>query len=142
MKSKAPFAEALADYAHYGQLDKAGRPYIDHPRAVAAQMETDEEKTVAYLHDVLEDTFVTADTLRNLFGDTVAEAVIAMTHTQEESYEAYVRRLGENPLARRVKLADLRHNMDLNRLPEVTDRDLRRLEKYRRAEAYLMALEA
>ena len=142
MTPMAPLAEALAAYAHAGQLDKAGRPYIDHPRAVAAGVETDLEKTVAYLHDVLEDTFVTESTIRNLFGDTVADAVAALTRRPEEDYEDYVRRLGENPLARRVKLADLRHNMDLSRLPQITEQDRLRCEKYRRAMTYLLALEA
>ena len=142
MTPMAPLAEALAAYAHAGQLDKAGRPYIDHPRAVAAGVQTDPEKTVAYLHDVLEDTFVTESTVRNLFGDTVADAVVALTRRPEEDYEDYVCRQGENSLARRVKLADLRHNMDLSRLPRITEQDRLRCEKYRRAEAFLLALEA
>ena len=136
----AALAEALACYAHRGQRDKAGRDYIEHPRAVAAQLATEEEKTVGFLHDILEDTFVTEETLRNLFGDRITDAVCAMTHRSEESYEAYIRRLGENPLARTVKLADLAHNMDLSRLPRVTERDMARREKYKKAEFYLRSL--
>ena len=135
--SKPELAKALAAYAHQGQTDKAGRDYLLHPLAVAARMETEEEKTVALLHDVLEDTFVTEATIRNLFGPEIAGAVSAMTHRPEESYEDYIRRLGENPLARKVKLEDLRHNMDLSRLPVVTDQDLQRVEKYRRAFRFL-----
>ena len=135
--SKSRLADLLAAYAHQGQTDKAGRDYILHPRAVAARMETEEEKTVALLHDVLEDTFVTEATLRNLFGDAVTDAVVTLTHREGEDYEAYIRRIGDHPLALRVKLADLRHNMDLTRLPEVTEADLRRAEKYRRSYDWL-----
>ena len=135
--NKVQLAEMLAVYAHYGQTDKAGAPYITHPRAVAAQMDADDEKTVAYLHDVLEDTFVTEQTLRNLFGDRICDAVVSMTHCPVESYEQYVRRLGQDPIARKVKLADLRHNMDLSRLPVVTSRDRKRQEKYKKAARYL-----
>ena len=134
---KPELARTLAAYAHQGQTDKAGLPYFLHPTAVAAQLDTEEAQTVAYLHDILEDTFVTEATVRNLFGPEIADAVAAMTHRPGETYEAYIRRLGENPLARQVKLADLRHNMDLSRLPVVTDQDLQRAEKYRRAYRYL-----
>ena len=135
--SKPELARILAAYAHQGQTDKAGRDYILHPMAVADQMDTDEEKTVALLHDILEDTSVTEATLKNLFGPEIADAVISMTRRPGEPYDDYIRRLGKNPLARRVKLADLRHNMDLSRLPVVTDQDLQRAEKYRRAYRWL-----
>ena len=105
--------------------------------AVADQMDTDEEKTVALLHDILEDTSVTEATLKNLFGPEIADAVSALTRRPDETYDDYIRRLGKNSLARRVKLADLRHNMDLSRLPVVTDQDLQRAEKYRRAYRWL-----
>ena len=137
--SKVQLAHIVAVYAHSGQTDKAGQPYIGHPRAVAAQMDTDDERAVAYLHDVLEDTFITEQTLRNLFGDRICDAVVSLTHCPVESYEQYVRRLGEDPLARKVKLADLRHNMDLSRLPVVTSRDRKRAEKYKKAARYLEA---
>ena len=135
--SKPELAKTLAAYAHQGQTDKAGRDYILHPMAVADQMDTDEEKTVALLHDILEDTSVTEATLKNLFGPEIADAVSALTRRPDETYDDYIRRLGKNSLARRVKLADLRHNMDLSRLPVVTDQDLQRAEKYRRAYRWL-----
>lgn len=133
-------ARALASYAHAGQKDRAGNPFIEHPITVAQRVNTPEEKTVAYLHDVVEDTFVTLGTIRNLFGNQIGDAVDAMTHRADESYEQYIVRLGHNPIARIVKLADLSHNMDMSRLPEITPKDLERQEKYRRAKKYLEEL--
>ena len=133
-------ARALASYAHAGQKDRAGNPFIEHPITVAQRVNTPEEKTVAYLHDVVEDTFVTLGTIRNLFGNQIGDAVDAMTHRADESYEQYIVRLGSNPIARIVKLADLSHNMDMSRLPEITPKDLERQEKYRRAKKYLEEL--
>ena len=132
-------ADALAAFAHRGQVDKAGQPYIQHPRTVASRVTGEDEKIVALLHDVLEDTDVAEDTIRNLFGDKIADAVAALTHREDEDYFSYVARVAKNPLARIVKLADLEHNMDLSRLPKVTEKDLRRVEKYSRARRILMA---
>ena len=137
---KAEFAKALAAYVHAGQTDRAGKPYIEHPLAVAAQMDTEQERIVALLHDVLEDTAVTYDTLCNLFGAEIADRVARLTHREGESYMDYVRRVGEDPVTRKVKLADLRHNMDLSRLPAVTEEDLARLAKYQQACEYLITL--
>lgn len=134
------FAKALAAYAHAGQTDRAGKPYIEHPLAVAAQLDTEQERIVALLHDVLEDTAVTYDTLRNLFGAEISDRVARLTHRAGESYMEYVRRVGEDPVTRKVKLADLRHNMDLTRLPAVTEEDRARLVKYQQASDYLSAL--
>ena len=133
-------AAALAAYAHSGQTDKAGKPYMEHPTAVAARMKTEEEKIVAYLHDVVEDTFVDNDTIRNRFGNRVADAVAAMTRGNGENYMEYIKRLARNPTAKAVKLADLDHNMDLSRLPEVTPADLTRAEQYRQAKEYLLKI--
>lgn len=131
--SKVKLAEVLAAYAHQGQKDKGGKDYIYHPLEVASHLEGEEEKTVALLHDVLEDTFVTEDTLRNLFGDRICNAVVCLTRKEKESYEDYILRIRENTLAAKVKIQDLKHNMDLKRLSEITERDLKRVEKYRKA---------
>ena len=131
-------ARALAAYAHAGQTDKAGAPYLNHPLAVAAQLSEPEEIVTALLHDVLEDTFVTPDTIENLFGAEILAAVQAVTRREGESYMAFVARAKQNPIARAVKLADLRHNMDLSRIPNPTAEDHARVEKYRRAEALLL----
>lgn len=126
-------AEAFAEEKHAGQVDKAGTPYIEHPRAVAAMLDSTEEKVVAFLHDVVEDTDTTVDDVRDEFGDEIADAVDVITHRDGVSYMDYVRSIWKNSLARKVKLADLTHNMDLSRLDYVTEADKRRVEKYKKA---------
>lgn len=126
-------AYEIARKAHAGQVDKAGKDYITHPVAVSGMLEGEDEKCVALLHDVLEDTDVTEEEIRKEFGDVIADAVVAMTRGEHESYEDFILRAKQNPIARKVKMADLTHNMDLGRLPVVTDKDLKRLEKYKRA---------
>ena len=124
----------VAAKAHMGQLDKGGQPYILHPVRVMLQCKTIEEKTVAMLHDVLEDTPVTVADLRQAgFPEEVVDAVVCLTKGEQEDYMTYIERVCKNPLAMRVKLADLADNMDLKRLPGLTPRDFRRLEKYIRA---------
>lgn len=127
-------AERIARAAHAGQTDKAGRPYIEHPLAVAAQLDTDEEVAAALLHDVLEDTDRTEDDLRRAgIPERVLEAVRLLTHQDGVPYLDYVRALRGNPIARRVKRADLRHNSDLSRLPSVGERERTRLARYQAA---------
>ena len=133
-------AIAIAAMAHEGQVDKAGAPYILHPLRLMLVMESREARIAAVLHDVVEDSkgAVTLETLRaEGFSDAVLEAVAALTKQEGEDYEAFIRRVAPNPIAREVKLADLRDNMDLTRIAEPTDRDRTRIEKYRRAIAYL-----
>ena len=138
--TKLEFAAALAAFAHEGQVDKVGQPYITHPLAVSAKVTTDLEKTVALLHDVLEDTFVTYDTLNNLFGSEIADRVKILSRSDDEPYMDYVRRTALDPVTLRVKLADLEHNMDVSRLPEITESDRVRLERYRAAYDYLKSI--
>lgn len=123
----------VATVAHKGQKDKAGKDYITHPIAVAEMVEGDEEKCAAYLHDVLEDTCVTEAELRKEFGDVITDAVVALTRRPGEKYFDFVRRAGENKIARAVKIADLTHNMDISRIPNPTERDYQRVEKYKEA---------
>lgn len=130
-------AELVAAMAHRGQLDKSGVPYIEHPRAVAAQLTTPEEKAVGLLHDTLEDTYLLEADLRPVFGDVITDAVVAMTHLASEDYFTYIERVAKNPIAINVKLADLTHNMDESRLILVTQHDRDRIEKYKKAYAYL-----
>lgn len=131
-------AEAIARRAHAVQVDKAGAPYIEHPAWVAARMEGGDAKAAAWLHDVLEDTDVTADDLAEAgIPANVVDAVLALTRRPGESYEAYLARVAENPLAVQVKLADLEHNSDLSRIPHSTERCRARVEKYRRAREFL-----
>ena len=125
-------AMVLAYEAHQGQYDKSGLPYVFHPFHLAEQMDT--EVTAALLHDVVEDTDYTLEDLRSMgFPDTVTDALALLTHDPSVPYMEYVERLKSNPIARSVKLADLTHNSDLSRLPVVTEKDLERVEKYRKA---------
>ena len=133
MRNLIEKARELAMKYHIGQVDKAGVDYINHPDFVAAHVETDSEKIVAYLHDILEDTDCPKETLRTLFGEEILEAVVAMTHMEGEDYFNYVRRAAKNPISRKVKKADLMHNMMIERIPNPTEKDYRRLEKYKQA---------
>lgn len=119
---------------HRDQVDKCGIPYPFHPFHVAESM-TDEKTTcVALLHDILEDTDTTGEELIGLgFPDDVVEAVCLMTHEDGVPYMDYVRQIKTNPIARAVKISDLTHNSDLSRLNTVTEKDLKRAEKYREA---------
>lgn len=124
----------LAAWAHRSQKEDHGRPYILHPLRVMSRMQTEAEMMVAVLHDVVEDTRYTLDDLRQAgYPAEVVEAVDALSRRQGESYEAFIERIRLNPLAVRVKLADLEDNMDLRRLPDVGEPDLERLQRYRRA---------
>ena len=127
----------IAQKAHVGQVDKAGKDYILHPMTVASYMDTDVEKTIAYLHDVLEDTSVTVDELRNHFSNEIVDTVITLTHRKDESYFEYIQRVSKSKLAKKVKVADLLHNLDITRIKEPTKQDYERLEKYKKAILYL-----
>ena len=129
-------AIAVALDAHHGQEMRSGLPYILHPLHLMMQMESEEEMITAVLHDVLEDSAYTAEELRSLgFSEEVLRALELLTHEKgETSYQEYIAALKSNPLAVRVKLADLEHNMDISRLPAPLDeRDLLRLQRYRHA---------
>jgi (p)ppGpp synthase/HD superfamily hydrolase len=124
----------LAKQHHEGQTDKAGKPYINHPLRVMNQMKSEDEKIVAVLHDIVEDTNISLNDLRNEgFSEEVVSAVECLTKQDGENYDSYIERISFNPLAVKIKLADLEDNRDLTRLPEVTDKDLERLEKYDKA---------
>ena len=131
----------LAYRAHAGQLDRGGVPYIFHPYHLAEQMDDERSICVALLHDVVEDTPVTLEEIQREFPSEIAEAVALLTHDPSTDYFAYVRRLKANPLARKVKLADLMHNTDQARcagagIDPVKLQHWR--EKYRRAQEILM----
>ena len=131
-------ALSIATEAHRGQFDKAGIDYIEHPIFVASQVDSEEEKAVALLHDVIEDSSVTAEELLNAgLPETVVTAVQILSKKKGQDYQTYLENVKSNSLARVVKLADLQHNSDLSRLSSVTDKDLERLEKYKKAIDYL-----
>lgn len=123
-------AMIIAYTAHHGQVDKSGIPYIYHPIHLAEQMDTEEECIVALLHDVAEDTEITLEELSKEFSATVIEALKLLTHDKSVEYMDYVRKLKNNPIARKVKLADLRHNSDITRMENPSERALKRREKY------------
>lgn len=124
-------AIAIAALAHQEQTDKAGAPYILHPLRLLLRMQADVEKMAAVLHDVVEDTTWTLDALRDEgFPEEVLQAVACLTRQQHETYAAFIERVTHNPIARRVKLADLEDNMDLRRLRQCTPADIERLQKY------------
>ncbi len=105
----------MAKAAHEGQRDKSGQAYIDHPMTVASFVSGYDAKVAAVLHDVLEDTDVTEHQIRETFGDLMADTLLILTHKDDETYLDYIQRVSKHPLASKVKLADLRHNMDFSR---------------------------
>lgn len=137
-------AIALATKAHAGVVDKGGNPYIEHPLRVMARVEGVPAKMAAVLHDVLEDTEVTAEQLLALGCPAeVVAAVEALSKREGESYEAFVTRAAKDPIARAVKRADLLDNSDESRLAQLPPEQAARLrEKYRRGLAVLDRLVA
>lgn len=130
----------LAFDAHRGQYDKGGLPYVTHPLHVAESMDTEDECVVALLHDVLEDTEITVDDLRQWgITDRQIEALILLCHDESVPYLEYIQKLRTDPIAVKVKIADLRHNADLTRLAEATEEDWKRVEKYKQALQLLQA---
>lgn len=137
-QSMVDLALSIARKAHEGQLDKAGVDYIEHPIYVASQVDTEEEKAVALLHDVIEDSPVSAEGLLQAgLPETVVTAVQVLTKKKEQDYQTYLETVKKNPLARVVKLADLKHNSDLSRLSSITEKDRERLKKYKKAIDFL-----
>jgi guanosine-3',5'-bis(diphosphate) 3'-pyrophosphohydrolase len=132
----------IAATAHEGQKDKSGQPYILHPLRVMHGVEGETAQIVAILHDVLEDTSVTADDLRQAgFTEALVATVLCVTHRKDESYADYVIRCKANNVARRVKLADLQDNSRLARMllrPQQLQRDLDRIRRYVLSYKFLM----
>lgn len=128
----------LSFEAHKNQIDKSGMPYVYHPFHLAEQMIDEDTTIVALLHDVVEDTDYSLDDLSSIgFSDKIIDAISLMTHDKNIPYMDYVAQIAKNLVAKAVKLADLRHNSDLTRLDAVTDKDLKRMEKYKKAIALL-----
>lgn len=131
----------IAVRAHKGQTDKYGNPYILHPLRVMGMGRTDEEKIVGILHDVVEDTEWTfADLRKEGFSERIIAALDCVTkRSDDEDYDKFVARTRTNPLAIRVKLNDLTDNMDIRRMQEVKEKDVKRLNKYLKAYKLLAA---
>jgi (p)ppGpp synthase/HD superfamily hydrolase len=137
-----------ATKAHRGVRDKAGAPYILHPLRVMNSLEGEDERMVAVLHDVLEDCEHSPwpDLVRRKLEPRLLRSLEAVTKTPEEEgsgdYMAFVRRLSPDSVARHVKLADLRDNLDVRRMPVVEERDRIRINKYLGAYRWLLAVDA
>lgn len=123
----------MAKIAHKGQVDKGDSPYIEHPFRVMNQMDTEEEKIVGVLHDAVEDSNLTLEDLSLVgFSDLIIEAVDAITKREGEDIQHYLSRVMDNPIALKVKIADMTDNMDLTRIPNITEKDRERLRNYQK----------
>ena len=125
----------IALYAHKGQKDKSGAAYILHPLRVMERGETEVEKICGVLHDVVEDSDWTFEALENEgFSVVVISALRCVTKkTDNEDYDTFIDRVSQNPIAIQVKINDLLDNMDVTRLKELNESDLKRLNKYLKA---------
>jgi (p)ppGpp synthase/HD superfamily hydrolase len=132
----------IAQEAHKGVKDKGGHDYINHPIRVMHAMSNDQEKIVAILHDVVEDSDWTFERLKEEgFEDSVIESLRCVTkYSEEEDYQEFIKRAATNKIATKVKMADIEDNLDLSRLGTLTEKDLTRIEKYKKALKYLKAL--
>lgn len=125
----------LAARAHAGQVDKAGEPYILHPLRVVMKMETNTERIVAVLHDTYEDTWLTEQHLlaAGFDDEAIFKALDSVTKREGETYMEFIQRAKENSIGRKVKLADLRDNLDIKRIKNPTEQDYKRLDRYNKA---------
>ncbi len=124
----------IATIAHEGQKDKAGAPYILHPLRVMMTLTDETERICAVLHDVIEDTDITIEYLMNEgFPKDVLTALDFLSKRENETYDSFIKRILNNKLACKVKLADLNDNMDLSRIPNPSPKDYQRVEKYNKA---------
>jgi len=125
----------IAVEAHKGQVDKGGSPYILHPLRVMMSVNGGSEKIVAVLHDVVEDSNWTFEALlAEGFSIEVIEALKSVTkNSDNEDYNSFIQRAIRNPIGHKVKIADLRDNLDVTRIPELGEKDLQRINKYKKA---------
>lgn len=131
-------AIAISSRVHTGQVDKADQPYILHPLRVMLKFQSEHERIVAVLHDVIEDSEISLDDLERLgFSATIIEAIDCLTKRAEETYEEFISRVSLNDLARKIKIEDIKDNMDLTRIDSINDIDLARIKKYHRALKFL-----
>ena len=140
LNEQLEIAIELAIKHHRGQIDKGGNPYILHSLEVMNNVDRMESKIVAVLHDIIEDTECTVDTLREWGIDEDAiESINALTHKEGMPYMEYITEISYDLIATEVKLADLKCNMDLSRLNrKITNKDLERNKKYMKAYYFLL----
>lgn len=137
-------AVAIAARLHQGQVDKGGEPYILHPLRVMLALEEEDERIVGALHDVVEDAGWPAleealDGVSSELPPRLRQALDAISKRKGEEWQAYLERVAADDLARRVKIADLRDNADLRRIPDPSPKDVSRTEAYLRALVFLGA---
>jgi len=121
----------IAVQAHQGQVDKAGAPYILHPLRVMLQLHSETEMIIGVLHDVVEDTTWTLESLKQEgFPAEILEAIDCLTRREGENYDDFIKRVAGNPLAQKVKLADLEDNLNILRFETITGKDMARLIRY------------
>lgn len=125
--------------AHRGQKDKAGKPYFIHPLTIALRVRGIRVKTVALLHDVIEDNKDYTYKDFSFLDEEQLEALKLLTHKKEDSYFDYIKKIKFNKIAIEVKLSDLEHNSDLSRLKKVEEKDIKRLNKYNKAKQLLLS---
>ena len=136
-------ALGIALIAHAGQKDKAGAPYILHPLRLMMTADEPDTQVTALLHDVLEDSQLTEEDLNQAgIPAHIAAAVASLTRQIDETYEEFIERIAQDPLARRVKILDIQDNLNLKRLKSVNKGDLMRVTEYHRALQYLLEVEA
>lgn len=140
---KIPLLEralVVATICHSKDKDKGGNSYILHPLAVAMSVESEDEKIVGLLHDTVEDKKISYNELRELdFPEYIIKAIDSVTRREGETYMDFVRRSKENVIGRNVKLKDIENNMDISRIPNPTEKDYKRLDRYKKAKEILIA---
>jgi len=140
------YALKLAIRIHEGQVDKAGKPYILHPLAVwhRVRFESVEVQIVAILHDTIEDTTedkgLLYDEILAHFGPTILNAVVALSRREDETYAVYVARAAQDPIARKVKKADLEENMSPERVASLPEKDRSIVNRYKKAYAVVTGI--
>lgn len=121
----------IATKAHLGQVDKSGQPYILHPLRLMLRVHTDAERIVAILHDVVEDSDISIEVLKTLgFSNEIINAINCLSKRSNEDYSDFIQRILENPLATKIKIEDIKDNLDITHLKEITEKDLNRIKKY------------
>ncbi len=139
MQEPIEIALALALQAHQGQKDKGGKVYILHPLRLMMQFSDETLQIIAILHDVVEDSDITLEQLKEK--GFKPEIIEALNKQPDETYEHFIQRVSENPLAIQVKLADLKDNLNITRISgDLSQKDLKRLNKYRAALSFLASL--
>ncbi len=130
-------AITLASVAHTGQTDKAGLPYILHPLHLMSQFDDPFMQICAVLHDVVEDTDVTLEQIELMFDIRIASVIDKLTHRKNINYRDYIIALSFDRISTKIKIEDLKHNMDYDRIGKIKQKDVNRAVKYLKAYKYL-----